>query len=244
MQSQLPAGVKLMARRHRRPASTPQTVDFEIEHLDPLGQGVSRLDGKITFIAGVLPGETGKAIVYKRARGVRFARLKTLHRRAENRVVPPCPHVERCPGCQYLHTGYDSELEYKREALIRHLQGLAIDTEQIEVVAAPRRLAYRNRLQLHYRHRYIGLLDTVNNEVLEIPGCRILRKELQPVFDELQSGHWTEQHSGHGHCEIYYKDGEVSIVWDRPYAYGGFSQVYEEMNQVLKQRVHQQLKAL
>ena len=233
-----------MRRRHKRPASKPQTIHFEIDHLDPLGQGVSKVDGNITFIKGVLPGETGRAEVYKRAKGVRFANLKQLDARANNRVEPACPHFERCPGCQYLHTDYDSELSYKREALSRCLSGPGLNTGDIEVVKAPRRLSYRNRMQLHYRHKYIGMLDSVNNEVLEIPGCRILRQELQPAFDELQTGKWTDMHSGRGHCELYYRSGKVSIEWDRDYAHGGFSQVYEEMNRVLKQRVQEQLQAI
>jgi 23S rRNA (uracil1939-C5)-methyltransferase len=88
------------------------------------------------------------------------------------------------------------------------------------------------------------MLDSVNNEVLEIPGCRILREELQPVFDELQTGKWTGSHSGHGHCELYYRSGQVSVEWDQDYAHGGFSQVYEEMNDKLKQRVNDQIQAL
>ncbi len=233
-----------MRRRHKRPAGKPQTIDFEIDHIDPMGQGVSKLDGNITFIKGVLPGETGQAEVYKRAKGVRFASLKHLDATATNRIEAVCPHFERCPGCQYLHTDYDSELMYKREALGRHLAGLGIDTDDIEVVRAPRRLSYRNRVQLHYRHKYIGMLDSINNEVLEIPGCRILREELQAAFDELQTGKWTGSHSGHGHCELYYRSGQVSVEWDRDYAHGGFSQVYEEMNQALKQQVQDQLRKL
>ena len=56
-----------MKRRHKRPATPPQTVEFEIDHIDPLGQGVSRKAGKVTFVAGTLPGETGTATVYRRA---------------------------------------------------------------------------------------------------------------------------------------------------------------------------------
>lgn len=219
-------------------------IEFEIEHIDPLGQGVSKTGGNVTFIAGTLPGETGTASVYKRAKGVQFAQLQQLEKAASNRIEPACPHFAQCPGCQFLHTDYASELEYKKAALARHLGGLGIEADEITVVPAPRRLAYRNRVQLHYRHKYIGMLDTINNEVLPIPHCKIMREELEPAFAKLQKGEWTQEHTGHGHCELYYRSGEVSVQWDQEYAHGGFSQVFDEMNSELQARVHAQFKAL
>jgi 23S rRNA (uracil1939-C5)-methyltransferase len=88
------------------------------------------------------------------------------------------------------------------------------------------------------------MLDTVSNEVLEVPQCKIMRQELQPVFAQLYQGDWTQDHSGHGHCELYFRSGEVSVKWDEDYAHGGFSQVYEEMNQELQSRVQTLLEEL
>jgi len=228
-------------RRRRKSSVKPRLVEFEIDHIDPLGQGVSKKGGSITFIAATLPGETGTASVYKRAKGVQFARLQKLEESAPNRVEPVCPHFEQCPGCQFLHTDYASELEYKKATLLRQLGKLGIDEADIEVVPAPRRLAYRNRVQLHYRHKYIGMLDTVANEVLPVPNCKIIREELQPAFDQLYRGEWTNEHDGHGHCELYFRAGEVSQIWDKEYAHGGFSQVYEEMDLELQTRVQKLL---
>lgn len=233
-----------MRRHSRKKPFKPHSVEFEIEHMDPLGQGVSKKGDVITFIAGSLPGETGTAMVYKRAKGVQFARLQQLDQTADNRVEPECPHFSRCPGCQYLHTDYPSELGYKKATLLHYLGASGATEDSITVVPAPRRLAYRNRMQLHYRHQYIGMLNTVDNEVLEVPQCKIMREELQPVLAGLYKGDWTEDHSGHGHCELYLKSGEVSVAWDEGYAHGGFSQVYEEMNLVLQSRVQEQLEKL
>lgn len=48
-------------------------TNFKIEHIDPLGQGVSRLNDQVTFIGKTLPEETGQAKVIRRAKGVQFA---------------------------------------------------------------------------------------------------------------------------------------------------------------------------
>lgn len=233
-----------MKRRANRPATQPRNIDFKIEHIDPLGQGVSKQGNTISFVAGTLPGESGVATVYKQAKGVQFARLKDLQETAGNRVEPDCPHFDQCPGCQFLHTDYASELGYKKATLERYLGPLGVAGESIEVIAAPRRLGYRNRVQLHYRHKYIGMLDSVSNEILEVPHCKIMRQELQEAFTQLYRGDWIPEHPGHGHCELYFKSGGVSLSWDENYAQGGFSQVYEEMNQLLQSRVQIQLEEL
>ncbi len=230
-----------MKRRNRVTPAKGRVIEFEIDHIDPLGQGVSKAGGSVTFIAATLPGETGTARVYKRAKGVQFARLVQLEQHAENRTEPYCPHFDKCPGCQFLHTDYDSELGYKKAALVRYLGPLGVADESVEVVPAPHRLDYRNRVQLHYRHKYIGMLDAVSNDVLPIPDCKIVRPELRPVLDQLYQGGWTQSHAGHGHCELYLKSGEVSICWDEAYAHGGFSQVFEAMNQQLQARVQDRL---
>ena len=231
-------------RSHKKKPIQARSIEFEIDQMDPLGQGVSKKDGSITFVAGTLPGETGTAVVYKRSKGVQFARLQSLNQTADNRIEPDCPHFNQCPGCQYLHTDYASELSYKKATLARYLVAQGASEENIDVVPAPRRLFYRNRVQLHYRHQYVGMLDTVSNEVLEVPHCKIMRKELKPAFDQLYLGGWTQDHSGHGHCELYFKSNEVSVRWDEDYAHGGFSQVFEEMNLDLQCRVQTQLEKL
>jgi len=177
-------------------------------------------------------------VVYKRSKGVQFARLQKLSHRAENRQEPECPHFEQCPGCQFLHTDYASELGFKRAALLRHLGQLEGAEGAIEVLPAPRRLGYRKRVQLHYRHKHIGVLDAVSDKVVAIPHCKIMREEIKPAFDSLyEESQWSKEHPGRGHCELYLQGEEVGIQWNQEYAHGGFSQVYDEMNQLLQQRV-------
>jgi len=49
--------------------------EFPIEHIDPLGQGVSRQEGVVTFIKKTLPGEIVNAAVFSQKKGVQFAEV-------------------------------------------------------------------------------------------------------------------------------------------------------------------------
>jgi len=219
-----------------------KTQYYVVDNIDPLGQGVAKDEHGITFIAKTLPGEKVSAQVIKRKKGVSFAILRTIEEQAGNRTKPECVHYEKCPGCHFMHTDYDSELSYKRKSLLRMLDKLNVDDSKINLQAAPKREGYRNRIQLHYRGGHIGLIDGLSDDIIEIPHCRIVRDELKPILSALYEGDdWRKDHVGEGHCELYLKNDAVSQEWDAPYAHGGFTQVFDEMNSRLRNSVTQYL---
>ena len=234
-------------RKNRRVKSERKpmgrTLKFEIESMDSMGQGVAKIDNKPCFIPKTLPGEQGQATLTKASKGVLFAKLDTLDISADDRQEPQCKHFSSCPGCHYLHTDYQSELSYKKQALLYHLNRLETDFPAVKVSQAEQRLGYRNRIQLHYRHKYLGMVDGASNNVVEVPACQAIDERLRAVFDGLYNDKsWVEDHEGQGHCELYLTEEGVSVEWDQPYAHGGFSQVNEVMNGVLKEAVLSQLK--
>ncbi len=234
---------------------------FEIEHIDPLGQGVSK-KSKITFIEKTLPGEIGQATIYKEAKGVSFGFIKNaddIELESKDRVDPECPHYWECPGCQYLHTTYENEILFKKQSLERHLLPLTNSLpESIEATLhfAIRRLQYRNRVQLHYNlpKKKLGLKNTKLNEIIEIPDCKILdsktENELQSLYNgkkwlELIKKSFPSSASKKGHIEIYNQDKDSpSIAVNKPYSHLGFSQVFEEMNLKLKKFLTEKAESL
>ena len=229
--------------RSNKPKPGLQKHNYRVEHMDALGQGVCKQEGAITFIAKTLPGESGVARIHKRSKGVQFATVDAADELSPKRIAAECEHFQQCPGCHYLHTDYQTELGFKQDALTKIMQPLLrsghLSEESISVVAAPERLSYRNRMQLHYRHKYIGLVDAATNQVIEIPNCKMIRPELQTEFDALYGDKaWSESREGKGHCELYLDEsGEVKETWDSDYADGGFTQVNDAMNTVLKSLV-------
>lgn len=223
----------------------PQRIEFTITSMDTLGQGVFRENGNIGFIAKTLPNETGSAVIKKQSKGVLFAELTSLTSVAEHRQKPDCEHFAQCSGCHYLHTDYEHELTYKQDALTQLLRKLDIQDIPIEVIAAPKRQAYRNRIQLHYRGNALGMIDANNNRIVAIPHCQIIREELQAPLKELYNTQaWKKEQKREGHVELYIKDNAVSMQWNQAYSHGGFTQVFDEMNSVLCQHVSDALKRI
>lgn len=233
---------KSNVKRKRKIPESP--IKFMIESMDPLGQGVSIIDKKPCFIPKTLPGEKGTAVITKVSKGVAFAQLEVVDLVADNRSESKCEHFSQCPGCHYLHTDYENELNYKKKALQHHLSRLDVAGPDVKVSPADERFGYRNRMQLHYRHKYIGMVDGKTNKVIEIPKCLLINKKLKTVFSKLyKNKSWAEDHVGEGHCELFInKEGDAGVEWNQPYAHGGFSQVNPAMNEVLRDIVLEEIK--
>ncbi len=220
------------------PSSPRQIIPFTIIRMDSLGQGVSKEADKITFIPKTMVGDSGEAEVLAERKGVVFARAIRFNNRSAERINSSCPHFDDCPSCHFLHIDYQKEISIKTDTF-NHLFR-KFEMPQLEVIQAPQRDSYRNRIQLHYdlKRKIIGMLDAKQDKIIPIPECLIglpvIKQEIKRLYtddawiDEAQGQPWT------GHLEIYWNQQELKLTWNRPYAEGGFTQVFAEMNERLK----------
>lgn len=215
---------------------------FKIEHIDPLGQGVSKIGDKITFIPKTLPGEEGECIVHKSKKKIEFARIENpdkLTQVSPIRIAAECEHFDSCSGCHYQHTTYEEELILKKESLLwqlRPLQSQISDdlSETITSHGSSVRLGYRNRIQLHYNKKINKLGFIKSNDILEVPFCKVSHPLVTNKLQELyKDNNWlklVQKEPNSGHIELYLQDKEVQVHVNKRYAHGGFSQVHSEMN--------------
>jgi len=228
---------------------TATIIKFNIEQIDSLGQGVFKDDGKIYFIPKTLIGETGTAEVYKSAKGVNFCRLLTLEKKSKERIDSVCPHFSECPGCHFLHTTYENELDIKKQSLLKIFRKVADIEKKVAVVPAKSRIGYRNRLQLHYdlENKTFGFYSTALKKIISVPDCLISNSDVQEKLNFLSGNNaWidiaSESGKKAGHIELYHKKKELVVAVDMPYADGGFTQVNPEMNTELKKVIAENIK--
>lgn len=219
-----------------------RTLKFKISTLDALGQGVSKFGPKVTFIPKTATGDEGVAEIVSEKKGVIFAKMISLNVQSPMRQEPACEHFSTCPSCHYQHLSYDDELLNKKknfENLVRNFP-----KTEIEVVPAPERFHYRNRIQLHYsiKLKLIGMLDASTNSIIPIPNCIIPCMEVSEELKRLyQNNQWLKEaplNISQGHVEIYFNQGLIKTIWNKPYADGGFTQIFDQMNQVLKVKLN------
>jgi 23S rRNA (uracil1939-C5)-methyltransferase len=135
--------------RLRRPARGDE-LELDVSALAFGGEGVARLgeSGYVVFVAGAIPGDRERALVYKRKRS--YAHARTLE------VLVPSPEridaVADHPGVPWQVLPYERQLEIKAvqvsEALTR-IGGLA-GFEALGIVPAVAQWRYRNKLEYSF----------------------------------------------------------------------------------------------
>ncbi|MEE8576879.1 MAG: TRAM domain-containing protein, partial [candidate division Zixibacteria bacterium] len=168
---------------------TNRTVELEIEDMTYDGKAVGRIDGKVIFVNGGLPGEKIVAeITQDKARFSR-GRMVDILRKAECRREAKCVHFGKCGGCSWQDINYEHQLTLKKKLVADNLQRLG-GLEGVEIhdcLPSPDEYGYRNKMEfsfqndpdgsftvgLHHRGRW--------DEVFDLKECHLC----SPVFSEI-----------------------------------------------------------
>lgn len=161
---------------HERP-----TKDVQIESIDLEAQGISRQDGKVTFVRGAITGETVRIAVVRSKPTFEVAETIAVLRSSSVRVTPRCKHFGVCGGCSMQHVDAGAQLAIKQRALedcLLHLGKLKAD-QILPPIAGPT-WGYRYRARLSVRHVIkkggvlVGFHERGSSYVADMTECPIL----------------------------------------------------------------------
>ncbi len=133
-----------------RKRNLPQgSFTAEVTSLDHEGRGVARLDGRVTFIADALPGETVEFKYLSQRRDQAEGQVTAVLVASPDRVTPPCEHFGLCGGCALQHLAPAKQIEWKQHELMQTLQrvGKVTPREIAPALTAPT-LGYRRRARV------------------------------------------------------------------------------------------------
>lgn len=86
------------------------------------GRGVARLDDKVVFIEGVLPGEIVQFKLQRKRRRYNEAIVVDIVQPSPDRVTPPCEYFTLCGGCALQHLHPAAQILAKEQILRDHFQ--------------------------------------------------------------------------------------------------------------------------
>ncbi|HNX68313.1 MAG TPA: RsmD family RNA methyltransferase [Candidatus Omnitrophota bacterium] len=165
-------------------------LEIKIEKLVFGGDGLGFVDGKACFVAGAVPGEKVLARVSNDKPNYCKASLLRVLEPAPERIIPPCPYVERCGGCQYQHLPYAEELRWKenqvRESFQQAFREHCPPIEPIQRGAND--YTYRTSITLHrtqqkgHKPQRLGFIGRDNRSVILIDRCLLADETLKNVF--------------------------------------------------------------
>jgi 23S rRNA (uracil1939-C5)-methyltransferase len=127
-----------------------QELELTIDSLAFGGEGVARMGehGYVVFVAGAIPGDRVRAVVYKRKRSYAHARTVEVLEPSPERIEPRAAH----PGVPWQVLPYERQLEIKQQQVGEALRriGHLEDFELQEIVPAVQQWRYRNKLEYSF----------------------------------------------------------------------------------------------
>jgi 23S rRNA (uracil1939-C5)-methyltransferase len=206
---------------------------------DSEGRGVcTQENGKIIFVEGMVPGDIGLVQTQEIFKNFDLGLLLKREKSSPERITPSCEHFENCGGCQFLNIPYAMELEHKKsnlQSLVQKMLKIPLNFP-FNVIPAPTREGYRNRIQLHYNEKQVGMVHKNKKELIDQKNCLVADPQIQQFIQQNATQAWPilkNEKLKQGHIEIAVHPSGVSIAKNKAYAHDGFSQVYPAMNEQL-----------
>ncbi len=184
-------GAPARARKAQTHSQAPLTL--EVERLSHEGRGIARVEGKTTFIAGALPGETLTARISAQHKRYNEAELIEVVTASPDRTTPPCPHYGHCGGCDLQHLSVEQQRVHKQQQVLDQLARFAdVVPERVEPPLIGESTGYRRaaRIGINQRQRdgevLVGFRRRGSSKLLNIDSCPVLIPRLQPIFSQLR----------------------------------------------------------
>jgi 23S rRNA (uracil1939-C5)-methyltransferase len=191
-----------------------------VEDLSHDGNGVVKVDNKVYFVAGVLPGEQIEFRPGKKRRGKHEGIVLSVVEPSSHRVAPECVYFGVCGGCVLQHLDPGAQLKNKESTLLENLK--RIGKVQPENVIPPVQESiwhYRRKARLGVKlvpkkgGILVGFRERNSSFITSIGQCETLDRrisallpELHQLISELSNNHRIPQ------VEVAAGDSQVALV--------------------------------
>lgn len=145
------------------------------------GEGVCRVEGKVTFLPFVIEGEEVEFYLEQETSSFCKGKLSKVISPSPLRQTAPCPYFGRCGGCSYQHMSYENEIKIKKSLFVSHLKKVGYDGS-IQVFPSSQRYGYRNKIKLFVQDEKIGLKYRGGDKVIDIEACRLVTSKINDAI--------------------------------------------------------------
>lgn len=155
-----------MAKRKQQAPTQHESVVIEDTVVD--GRGLARVDGKVVFVKGAIPGDVVDLEVVPGGRRIFLGRVLAYRQQSERRTAPACSHFGVCGGCQWQHMNYGAQLAFKQKQVADALAriGGVVPVEFRNILPAPAPYHYRNKVEFTFSP-HVWLTEMLDSE--EVP---------------------------------------------------------------------------
>jgi len=169
------------------------------------GQGLCRVDGKVVFVRGGVPGDKLRLEVYPSGRRQFSGRILEVQSPSLFRREAVCQHFGTCGGCKWQHMSYEAQLQFKSKQVLDAFERIGgIGNPPLKpILGAAAEYNYRNKVEFTFSTRRfrtreeldsgVALTDEVLgfhapgvfDKILPIETCYLADERINAVRNEL-----------------------------------------------------------
>ncbi len=126
-----------------------EVYEIQITDLSTDGRGIGRIEGMVTFVPGLVPGDTARILITKVRKHIAEGKMDELLAPSSHRVEPRCRYDSQCGGCAMQSLNYDYQVILKNEQVRSQMERLYGGTlpEFDEPVGMENPWKYRNKTE-------------------------------------------------------------------------------------------------
>jgi 23S rRNA (uracil1939-C5)-methyltransferase len=119
------------------------------------GKSLSRVEGKVIFIEGAVPGDVADVLIKKNRKDWAEGKAVTIKEFSKERVQPFCIHFGICGGCKWQMLPYEKQLEYKQQEAIDAFKriGKLTKISMLPIIGSENTIHYRNKLEFTFSNK-------------------------------------------------------------------------------------------
>jgi 23S rRNA (uracil1939-C5)-methyltransferase len=164
-----------------------------IESLDHEGQGVARVNDKVVFVRGALPGETVTFSVFRKKPSFELANIEAVVKPSSQRISPRCAYFEICGGCSLQHLDEAAQVAVKQRVLedaLRHIG--KVEPDVVLPAIHGQSWGYRTRARLAVRwvekKRSVlaGFHEKRSSFIADMRSCEVLAARVSELLVPLR----------------------------------------------------------
>jgi 23S rRNA (uracil1939-C5)-methyltransferase len=150
-----------MKRKHI--STTIENV--EVTGMSSEGKGIAKIDGKVHFVKGAVPGDVVNLQTLKSKSKYAECSLGDVLMPSKDRVEPVCDYFGVCGGCKWQQVDYTAQLRFKQEIVSDAFEriGKVEVRERLPIVGSDNQYFYRNKMEYGFTDRRWLTIEEINS---------------------------------------------------------------------------------
>ncbi|MBK7434861.1 MAG: 23S rRNA (uracil(1939)-C(5))-methyltransferase RlmD [Chitinophagaceae bacterium] len=140
--------------------------DLQVSDYAAEGKAMARLDGKVIFVSGAVPGDVADVLLTKNKKDWAEGRVLSIKSYSPDRETPFCGHFGICGGCKWQMLPYARQLQFKAQEAEQNMRriGKVELPELLPIIGADETVEYRNKLEFTFSNKRYLTTDEINDE--------------------------------------------------------------------------------